>query len=75
MKLFIWHSVSYVSSNYHHEGAVVVIADSLDRAREMIAEKTAKCADGCGAMVVDPDLTRECEGPELIAVHIDAGCC
>lgn len=71
MNLYIWHRVEKASGNYHDGGGVVVIAASLDRAREMV-EATAK---GCAASTEEPDLVRPCEGPEFIAIHPDAGCC
>lgn len=73
MKLFIWDYVSNATGNYHDEGGIIVIAETLDRAREMIG--AAKEREACEALTKDPDLTRECEGPEHIAVHQDAGCC
>lgn len=71
MKLFIWYDVAKASSRYHDEGGVVVIADSLDRARELIEQ----AAPGCAAATVAPSLVRECDGPEHITIHPNAGCC
>jgi hypothetical protein len=71
MKLFVWNDVTKATDNYHDGGGIVVIADSLERARELIEQKSP----GCSAATEDPDLVRECEGQEYIAVHRDAGCC
>jgi hypothetical protein len=74
MKLFIWNNIDGVSRNYHDGGGLVVIAASLERAREMIVTED-RCKPTCAALTVDPDLTRECEGEEYFAIHPDAGCC
>lgn len=74
MQLFIWNRVDHATDNYHNEGGVVVIADTLERARAMLDGHGDRSAP-CGAMTADPDVTRECAGPEYIAIHADAGCC
>lgn len=72
MKLFVWTDVVWVSNNYHNDGGIIVIAETLDRAREMLPT----FEDGvCEAKTKEPDLIRECEGPEYIEVHPNAGCC
>lgn len=71
MKLFVWDRVEKASPNYHDEGGVVVIAGSLERARELVEKQ----APGCEAATVEPSLVRECEGPEYLTIHPDAGCC
>jgi hypothetical protein len=75
MKLFVWNDVDGVSHNYHDGGGVVVIAETLDRAREIIVSEGRSKPD-CGALKADPDLVRDCAaGEEYIAIHPDAGCC
>lgn len=73
MKLFMWDYVGNATSNYHDEGGIVVIAETLERAREMISSDKER--EKCEALTKEPDLVRECEGPEHISVHKDAGCC
>lgn len=34
--LFLWVDVDYVSRNYHGGGSLMVVADSLDSARELV---------------------------------------
>lgn len=75
MKLFVWNNVDHVSDSYHDNGGVVAIAESLQRAREIIAEATRHAEKPCAAMTIEPDLSRECDGPEFIAIHPNAGCC
>lgn len=71
MKLFVWDRVDQATSRQHREGGVVVIAVSLERARELIKE----AAPHCEALTAEPSLSRECEGPEHLTIHPDAGCC
>ena len=75
MKLFVWNRVDHATDNYHDEGGVMVIAETLDRARELLKGKTGKDERPCGALTKEPDLVRECEGPDYIGVFPDAGCC
>jgi hypothetical protein len=74
MKLFIWNDADNASDNYHSGGGVVVIADDLARAREILKPATAENGR-CEALSAPPDLVRECEGPECVFVHPNAGCC
>lgn len=73
MKLFMWDFVGGATGSYHDGGGVVVIAETLERAREMIAAEKER--EKCEALTQEPDLVRECDGPEHISVHPDAGCC
>lgn len=75
MKLFIWHRVDNATDNYHSEGGVAVIADSLERAREILKPRTGKNDRECEALTTEPDVVRECEGPDAVFVFPDAGCC
>lgn len=36
MYIFIWNAINGVSTNYHDDGGLGVIADSLEAAREML---------------------------------------
>lgn len=76
MKLFIWQKASPVSHRYHNNGGLAVIAETIQRAREMIAAETGEMEDApCDALTTDPDTVRECEGPEMIRTFPNAGCC
>ena len=72
MNLYVWKNVEKVSGNYHDEGGIMVIADTLDAARELIK---ASAPEGCGAVTEEPDPVRKCDGPETVLVFPDAGCC
>jgi hypothetical protein len=70
MNLYVWPRIEHASDNYHHEGGVVVIAESLPEAVAMAASE--------GAMIRDdeqPAEIRDVNGPPVCWVFIDAGCC
>jgi len=72
MKVFIWESVSAVSSNYHSEGGLVVFAETEERAREIAnAESDIELEDK-----EMPNSIREVVGgDEAVFTFPDAGCC
>lgn len=85
MKLFIWKRVGGVTANWHDEGGVVVVAESVERARELLAKEPgvrvqeSRDGDRCGAFDSDPDLVFECKPGEAVDCAVilfpDAGCC
>ena len=75
MKLFVWNRARRATDNYHDEGGIIAIAETLGRARELLAAQCDNEDGPCSAMTAEPDLVRDCEGPEYIAIHPDAGCC
>lgn len=78
MRLYLWRYVDYISGSYHHEGGVVAVAASLERARELIkAKRERRQEKDCGALTVDPDLVYSIEdsAPETVEIFPNAGCC
>ena len=83
MKLFKWSDVDYLTTSYHDNGGLVVIAETLERARELISDKCPgkhwshdAVPHRCSAMDTDPDDTFEIfGGSETIWVFPNAGCC
>lgn len=77
MTLFVWHSEDYMTDNYHSAAGVVVIADSLDRARELAVEQRTYRGDKPLELLTNnPDMVRDgIHGPECCLVFPDAGCC
>jgi hypothetical protein len=75
MKVFIWTNINKVSYNYHDDGGIVIVAESLERAREMMRvidgettnfdHKKGKAVlvptvpEKCGAFTTDPTLILE----------------
>ena len=74
MKMFVWARVAYASNNYHHEGGILVVADNLSKAREVILKE---CSEKCGALTEEPNFSLEVLEPasQTIFIFPDAGCC
>lgn len=76
MKMFIWDRVKRVTSNWHSEGGVVVLADSLETARDLIKKRQEEDRE-CEAMTKEPDrvfVLAEGYEPQIM-VFPDSGCC
>lgn len=65
MKVYIWHRVAHLTSNYHHDGGLVIAVDGdLECARQalrddpkyMEMEKEYPNLPPCEAFYKDPDL-------------------
>lgn len=71
MKIFIWQTIDKCTSNYHPEGGVVVVAENLERAKEL--------ALGSGAEIKEdekPDAVYDvAQAEEKVFIFPDAGCC
>jgi hypothetical protein len=82
MKVFVWQDLSCMSRAFHKAGGIIVIADSLDRAREILKEdnhwnmeegssmSTALNTDP--AIIIDSIAAPE---EEKIFYFPNAGCC
>lgn len=63
MKLFIWEDLKKMSDSYHSDGGVVVIAESLERAHELLRGQHQEgwhYKKNPETGQVEPDLTRPC---------------
>lgn len=71
MKVFIWEQIENATSSYHPEGGVVVIAATVERAKELATARGANFMD-----TELPDLVVEttCE-VERAFIFPNAGCC
>ena len=81
MKIFIWRRLEELTTHWHPEGGLVVIAKSLEVARAMIRFK-AKLGvwdaidPSCDALTKEPDLTFDCScDVETLIVFPNSGCC
>lgn len=71
MKVYIWERVSQATSSYHAGGAVVVFAETEERAREL-----ANKEEGCSILLAEAVTEiREASGEEKVFIFQDAGCC
>jgi hypothetical protein len=79
MRVFIWSDVEGLTGNYHSGGGLVVIADSLADARNLVREKAGYRDLLCDAVDdVVPDLAIGLLDMGIVpAVFVfpDAGCC
>lgn len=73
MKMFIWENVDELTGSWHSDGGLVMTAETLEKARDMIK---AQLPQGCGALSQEPDHVIEVpEGTQIMVVFPNAGCC
>ena len=72
MKVFIWKKIKQLTYNYHSDGGAVAIADSLERAIELIkaASPVAQVDDERVTLVCPTDYAKE-----KVFIFPNAGCC
>lgn len=71
MKAFLWHQIDKVSDNYHEGGGVIIVAETIDRAREIALVGDEKMSiDGEPDYIFDSDLIEE-----KVIPFPNAGCC
>jgi len=76
LKLYLWEYVDHVSDNWHPEGGLVVIAEDMKRAMELIyIEGCIKLSSKELEEVIIYDLNPLKTYEEKIYVFPDAGCC
>jgi len=71
MKVFIWEDLDEVSDNYHTGGGLVIIAESLDDAVAIVADKKHIKIDKPPTRIIGCADTEE----KKVYVFPDAGCC
>lgn len=77
MKIFIWERVYKLTDNYHPEGGLVVIAETLEQARVLAQSKGVTFTD------VGDDWDRDSNvikfeivaNESQVFIFPDAGCC
>lgn len=68
MKVFVWEYVNHLTWDYHDGGGLLVVAESLERAKEVAGVKEFPSDP--------PDFTFETtETEERYIVFGDSGCC
>ena len=83
LNIYIWERVNMMSGNYHSEGGVVVVAKSLERAREIAKEhfnpeEEHETLTDYDTTVFDTEPNRVFEvssSEEYYCDFPDAGCC
>ena len=83
MNLYIWENVYELTGKYHCSGSAVVVAGTLERAREILTEISDKLR-GCGRDYDPPEWVNEepvalfalkANQGESVRIFKDAGCC
>lgn len=72
MRVFIWEDAENVTDRYHAEGGIVVFAETIKRARELVEQE---CGDKCSAINSKPIIRNVEGGKEAIYIFPNAGCC
>jgi hypothetical protein len=70
MKLFLWDRLDKVSGNYHTEGGLVIIANSLEGAKILASSDEKIVIDREPTLTLNTDATE----PQVF-VFENAGCC
>lgn len=70
MNVYIWKRIENATNNYHPEGAVVVVANTVEEAVSLAASEGAN-------IVTPPDVVYQLAAEETKTAFIfrDAGCC
>jgi hypothetical protein len=76
MNVFIWTGLDNMSQNYHANGGLVVIAQTVHEARERL-RATPSIPKDCDAFTKPPTIGYELAADTDAAVYEfpDAGCC
>ncbi len=73
--MFVWENVYGLTNNYHDGGGTVVIAGSLEAARELLKD-TGGVTKKCDVFTEEPDYSIPVGGQEdKVFIFPDAGCC
>lgn len=87
MNIYIWRNVTNMTDRFHSEAAVLVVAETVERARQLADEFGARTDGTNGRMGDAPDGRRmeladdpdfvypTTENIEQVVVFPDAGCC
>lgn len=76
MNIYIWFDVNDLTDRYHNSGGLVIIASSLESARESFLKEHPE-QDKCEMFIIEPDETFALNGNVTNRVYRfqDAGCC
>ena len=76
MKIFIWRNVKKLTDNYHDDGGVIVVAETVERAMDLVpytgdGERTTRVLGPPDSIYTLPVGVSE----EKVTVFPDNGCC
>lgn len=74
--MFVWQSVEGLTMNWHSEGGCLVIADSLEAARNSL-KNCEGVHEECEAFTMEPDYSAMVDENlhDKVFIFPDAGCC
>ena len=78
MNLYVWKRLEYVTENWHPEGGVAIIAESLDAARALFtaSEGAVIKSEPADILTTPPDFSCPCDAPDAqLFIFPDTGCC
>jgi hypothetical protein len=73
MKVFVWERLEHATNNYHSEGGVIVVAETVERAKELAQEQGVTFGNQYDTEVIEYELVGSHE--EKVIVFPDSGCC
>ena len=75
--IFVWENVYRgLTGNYHSGGGALVIADDIEKARELLKTEPAVDSDHCDVFKKDPSYTAKVmTDDDSVIIFPDAGCC
>ncbi len=75
MRMFVWEDECGVSDRYHDTGGVLVIANDLNRTRELLKNEDGVSKDST-VFTKEPDFSTSVgTTKEKVFIFPDAGCC
>lgn len=77
MKLFIWQREDDITSNWHPEAGIAIIAEDYARARLLIREHQASVKVSTKSALHEPNFVADMRdgAEECLFIFPDAGCC
>jgi hypothetical protein len=75
MRAYVWTSADPVTDNWHSDGGLLIVAESLAKARAAWSEHVDGRLDSEAAVSEKPDHSWPIEAPPTVLVFPDSGCC
>lgn len=75
MKCFVWERIDEITDAYHDAGGLLIIAESLDNAKDLWAAERVRVGHAKRESLPTPDHEWPVEAAPTVIVFPDAGCC
>ncbi len=73
MKIFVWERLEQATDNWHPEGGVMVVAETVEHAKDLAQKQGVTFGNQYDTEVIEYELVGIHE--EKVFVFPDAGCC